>query len=121
MRDQSEAPPVRSTKICTEIAYPACMLVAETNRPMRRSKEVQLTVLASVALTITGCNEPRNCVDANSRLLPPSACQTSSPATGAHWIYGGSSGGHIGDTVVGGSISRGGFGGIGGLGDAGGE
>lgn len=33
---------------------------------------------------------------------------------GAHYVYGGSSGGHVGDAVVGGSVSRGGFGAIGG-------
>jgi hypothetical protein len=68
-------------------------------------------------LSLTACrDEQQNCVDANNRLLPPSACQTGAP--GAHFIYGGSSGGNIGDTVVGGSVTRGGFGSFGGSGDA---
>ena len=33
---------------------------------------------------------------------------------GSHYVYGGSSGGQVGDGVIGGSVSRGGFGGIGG-------
>lgn len=87
---------------------------------MRRSREVQLTILASLALTLTGCQpEQRDCVDAQSRKLPDSACQASPGSSGyvpgAHYWYGGSSGGHMGDTVIGGgSVSRGGFGGIGG-------
>jgi hypothetical protein len=90
---------------------------------MRRSKEVQLTLLATVALAMTGCHEHRDCVDVNNHLLQDSACQAATPTgTGAHWIYGGASGGHVGDAVVGGSsVSRGGFGGTGGGGDAGGE
>lgn len=87
---------------------------------MRRSREVHLTLLASVALTLTACrSEQRDCVDAQSRKLPDQACQASPGGTGyvpgAHYWYGGSSGGHIGDSVLGGSsVSRGGFGGIGG-------
>ena len=78
---------------------------------MRKSKDVQLTLLASVALTLTACRStPRNCVDAQNRLLPDSACHSSSGVTGAHFLYGGSSGGHVGDAVVGGSVTRGGFG-----------
>jgi len=64
-------------------------------------------------LSMTACrDEQRNCVDAQNRLLPETNCQAG--ASGSHYIYGGSSGGHVGDTVVGGSVSRGGFGGIGG-------
>lgn len=71
---------------------------------------------------MTACHEKRNCVDAQNRLLPDSACQANStPVAGAHYVYGGSSGGHFGDAVVGGSVSRGGFGAIGGHGEAGGE
>lgn len=84
---------------------------------MRRSKEIQLTLVASLALSIIGC-EHRDCVDSQNRLLPDSACRTSSGATGAHYLYGGSSGGRVGDTVIGGSVSRGGFGATG---EAGGE
>lgn len=68
---------------------------------------------------MTACrDERRECVDAQNHLLPPSACQSS--ANGAHFVYGGSSGGHDGDTVVGASsVSRGGFGST--SGEAGGE
>lgn len=88
---------------------------------MRRSREIQLTLLASLALTtLTACrDEPGHCVDAQNRLLPDSSCQVSGGTGGAHYVYGGSSGGRVGDTVVGASVSRGGFGGIGG--DGGGE
>ncbi|MGA2349493.1 MAG: hypothetical protein ABSF70_03590 [Terracidiphilus sp.] len=88
---------------------------------MRKSREVKLTLLAAIALSMTACRDQRqDCVDAQGRLLPDSACQTG--VYGSHYVYGGSSGGHVGDAVVGGSITRGGFGGIGGEdGGAGGE
>jgi hypothetical protein len=86
---------------------------------MRKSREIHLTLLAVMALSVTACrDEHRDCVDSTGRLLPDSSCQTNTP--GAHYWYGGSSGGHIGDSVVGGSsVSRGGFGGIGGDGGGG--
>jgi hypothetical protein len=94
---------------------------------MRRSKEVELTLLAALALSMTACREQRrNCVDSQNRLLPDSACQVPGSGssgyygTSGHYIYGGSSGGHIGDSVVGGSVSRGGFGGFGGSSASGG-
>jgi hypothetical protein len=88
---------------------------------MRKSPEVHLTLLAAIALSMTACrDERRDCVDANSRLQSDSACQAGS--RGSHYIYGGSSGGHYGDYVIGGSsVSRGGFGGTGGHGGDGGE
>jgi len=62
---------------------------------------------------MTGCRDERaDCVDAQNRKLPDSSCHAGS--SGAHYVYGGSSGGNIGDTVVGGSVTRGGFGGTGG-------
>ena len=68
---------------------------------------------------MTGCrDEHQDCVDAKNHLLPPSACQ-SGRAPGAHYVYGGSSGGHVGDSVVGGSVTRGGFGSSGGAADGG--
>jgi len=74
---------------------------------------------------MTACrDDAQHCVDSQNRLLPDSACRTgtSSPVGGAHYIYGGSTGGNVGDSVVGGSVSRGGFGGTGGSGgEAGGE
>jgi hypothetical protein len=87
---------------------------------MRKSREVPLTLLTAVALSLTACRDQhQDCVDAQSRKLPDANCQAGT--TGAHYIYGGSSGGHMGDIVIGGSVTRGGFGGIGGGGDAGGE
>lgn len=102
-------------------------LDCDTHNTMRRSREVHLTLLASLALTLTACKpEHRDCVDAQSRKLPDSACQATPGSTGyvagAHYWYGGASGGHVGDTVIGGSsVSRGGFGGIGGSEHGGGE
>jgi hypothetical protein len=87
---------------------------------MRKSREVHLTILAAVALSMTACRDKRqDCVDAQSHLLPDAACH--SGATGAHYIYGGSSGGHVGDIVIGGSVTRGGFGGFGSSGGGGGD
>jgi len=102
---------------------------------MRKSAAVPLTVLAAVAAFATGCHhtaESRRCVDAQGRIVPDTNCENHS-GTGAaaflayHYLYGGSSGGHIGDAVVGGhstpsesGVSRGGFG-HGGGGEGGGE
>jgi hypothetical protein len=87
---------------------------------MRKSPEVKLTLLAALALSVTACrSEHRDCVDAQGHLQPDSACQSGSTG-GYHYIYGGSSGGHVGDYVLGGSTTpRGGFGGIGGDGGGG--
>jgi hypothetical protein len=94
---------------------------------MRKSKEVPLTLLAAIALLPLGCrdDETRNCVDAQGRIVPDTSCQNSTPGAPYHYLYGGSSGGHIGDAVIGGSttpssgVSTGGFGHGGG--DGGGE
>ncbi len=100
---------------------------------MRKSREVPLTLLTAVALASVGCQDSlRRCVDAQNRLVEDSACeQQKNPPGGAgyHYVSGGSSGGHIGDTVVGAEesgVTRGGFGhgdggdgGHGGGGDAG--
>lgn len=91
---------------------------------MRKSREVPLTLLASVALAsmgpvgLIGCHdEPRHCVDAQNHLMPDANCATHSGGVGMfHYVYGGSSGGHVGDIVIGASVSRGGFGGGGGEG-----
>jgi len=81
-------------------------------------------------ITHSSCEQRRSCVDSQNRLLPDSACQAQNSGSsgyygssngGAHYIYGGSSGGRVGDAVMGGSVSRGGFGGIGGSGEGGGE
>jgi hypothetical protein len=87
---------------------------------MRKSGEVPLTILAAVALSLTACrDQPRDCVDAQSHKIPDAGCQAGT--SGAHYVYGGSSGGNVGDTVFGGSVTRGGFGGTGGGDAAGGE
>ena len=42
---------------------------------MGKSREVQLTLLAAIALSMTACREERrDCVDAQSRLVPDAAC-----------------------------------------------
>ena len=46
--------------------------------------------------------------------MPDSNCEIHSGSGGFHSVYGGSSGGHVGDLVIGASVSRGGFGGEGG-------
>jgi hypothetical protein len=86
---------------------------------MRKSREVPLTLLAAAALASVGCHDqPRHCVDAQNHLQPDSVCEARQGST-FHYVYGGSSGGHYGDTVVGSSVSRGGFGGF--FGGEGGE
>jgi hypothetical protein len=95
---------------------------------MRKSSSVPLTLLAVAGLgtlgiiaasEMDGCdNGPAHCVDAQNHLMPDAYCQNSS-FVGYHYVYGGSCGGHLGDVVFGGSISRGGFGQGGG--DEGGE
>lgn len=94
---------------------------------MRRSREVNLTVLAAVAFSMTACRpEHRDCVDKQGMKEPDTYCEASGGGGGAyHYVYGGASGGHVGDAVIGGSSTpRGGFGGFGGDGSghsAGGE
>ena len=90
---------------------------------MRRSREVHLTLLAAIALSMTACqDDTAHCVDSQNRILPDDNCQsTYRGTTGAHYVYGGSSGGRVGDAVVGSSVTRGGFGGFGGSSDGGGE
>jgi hypothetical protein len=106
---------------------------------MRKSRTVPLTLLAAAALAASpGCDDrPRevsNCVDNQSHIVSDQKCEHPAfyggsyggGSNGFHYIYGGSSGGHMNDTVVGESlapapgavvvsgetgISRGGFGG----------
>ena len=97
---------------------------------MRKSSDVPLTLLAAVALFATGCRdvpETRNCVDRQGRIAPEGNCQAHSGGGGFYYLYGGRSGGHVGDVVVGGNtspgrggVTRGGFGHAGG-GEGGGE
>jgi hypothetical protein len=90
---------------------------------MRKSSEVKLTILAAAALAIVGCrSQRRDCVDLQGHLEPDSYCQATGGGAGStyHYVYGGSSGGHVGDSVIGGSSTpRGGFGAFGGDGGGG--
>ncbi len=103
---------------------------------MRKSRDVSLTVLAALSFATIACrNQPaevRNCVDAQGRIVPDTNCQNQ-PHGGAfvplyRYVYGGASGGHLGDAVLGGhaassaeeGVSRGGFGHAGGEGGEGG-
>jgi hypothetical protein len=83
---------------------------------MRKSREVKLTVLAAVALSMTACRpEHRDCVDSQNRKEPDSYCDATGGGGIYHYVYSGSSGGNMGDTVIGGSATpRGGFGAFGG-------
>ena len=88
---------------------------------MRRAREIPTCVLLLAAgASLAGCNEHRDCVDAYNRKQPDSYCNVGTHS-GAHFLYGGRSGGGYGDTVVGGhaqsGISRGGFGHAGGGGE----
>ena len=117
---------------------------------MKRTEHITLGLLAGMALAFTsGCHRPperRNCVDETGSITTDQNCQLAEqrrrsgfigPMPYYHYLYGGSSGGHIGDRVVNGNpmpgmnggggffggISRGGFGGTGsaGSGGSGGE
>jgi hypothetical protein len=120
---------------------------------MKKTQHITLGLLAGMALAFTsGCNRPperRNCVDETGSITSDQNCQLVEqrrrsgyigPQPFYHYLYGGSSGGNMGDRVVGGSpvpsissgsggggffggISRGGFGGTGsaGSGGSGGE
>ena len=97
---------------------------------MKKSSQITLGLVASVAMAFTvGCRrstQAQNCVAADNRIVADSWCdesderQRSNPGMyyPYHWMYGGSSGGRLGDTVFNGSptptpgvaISRGGFG-----------
>jgi len=117
---------------------------------MKRTQHITLGLLAGMALAFTsGCSrrpERRDCVDEAGRIANDQNCQMveqrrHSGYTGIlpyyHYLYGGSSGGHIGDQVFNGNpaagmgasssavggVSRGGFGSTGnsGSGGSGGE
>lgn len=83
---------------------------------MRRTKEIKLTLLATLAMASTGaCRQPRtevrNCIDAQGHIVVDWDCDQPNNSSsggyhgGFHYIYGGSSGGRIGDTVFGGSVA----------------
>jgi hypothetical protein len=117
---------------------------------MKKTQHITLGLLAGMALAFTSaCNqrpERRDCVDETGRIISDQNCQTVEqrrhsgyigPMPYYHYLYGGSTGGHIGDVVINGNpvlgmssgggffggIMRGGFGGTGsaGHGGSGGE
>jgi len=100
---------------------------------MKKSSSITLGLLAAAALmATTGCSrrtEVRECVDKDHRIVEPALCQQQEEnrQRGGYmggyypylWHYGGSSGGRLGDAVMGGSstptpgmsaVTRGGFG-----------
>jgi hypothetical protein len=115
---------------------------------MRKSRSVPLTLLAAAAISVsTGCDAPtqvRNCVDDQNHIVPDDRCNHMVGSGGGggipgryRYVYGGASGGRVGDAVVGastepaagtrvvsgetGAVVRGGFGGGGEGGHGGGE
>jgi hypothetical protein len=85
---------------------------------MRKSQAVPLTLLAAAALSSgSGCDdhprEVRNCVDGQNHIVSDQKCEHPSfyggyyggGPWGFRYIYGGASGGNMGDTVVGGSAT----------------
>jgi len=100
---------------------------------MKKSSSITLGLLAAAALlATTGCSrrtQVRDCIDKDRRLVEPGLCQQQDEMrnrpgyVGGYypylWHYGGSSGGRLGDAVMGGSptlspgysaVTRGGFG-----------
>jgi hypothetical protein len=114
---------------------------------MKRTQHITLGLLAGMALAFTsGCNrrpERRDCVDESGRITGEQNCQMADerrrsgyigPMPYYHYLYGGSTGGHMGDAVVNGNpvpgmssgssgffggVSRGGFGSTGSVGSGG--
>lgn len=78
---------------------------------MKRSRTIQLTLVASAAAVLTGCNEQpvRHCVDANNRVVDDRYCGGNGVAGrpgGFVWYYGGPRGYiPMGSTMSGGSLS----------------
>lgn len=86
---------------------------------MKRTSHITLGLLATAALAFTsGCHrtpEHRDCVDERNMIANEQNCQLAdqqrrngySGYVPYHYMYGGSSGGHVGDAVVGGNASPG--------------
>jgi len=98
---------------------------------MKKSSQITLGLVAAAAMAFTSAchkkpTQTQSCVDAENHIVADSWCEEAEQkrrtSPGAFfpyvWIYGGSSGGRMGDTVFGGSavptpgasITRGGFG-----------
>ena len=78
----------------------------------RRSREIPAClILLATSAALAGCEPRRDCIDASGQKLPDSACSAAQGrGSSAHFIYGGRGGTRVGDTVSGGSTTRGGFG-----------
>lgn len=85
---------------------------------MRKSHAVPLTLLAAAAVSAgSGCDnhprEVRNCIDDQNHIVSDQKCDHpagyggyyGSGSGGFRYVYGGASGGGMGDTVVGGSAT----------------
>ena len=84
---------------------------------MRKSQTVPLTLLAAAAFSAgSGCDHPReirNCVDSQNHIVSDEKCDHPAAyggyygggAGGYRYLYGGASGGSMGDTVVGGNAN----------------
>jgi hypothetical protein len=97
---------------------------------MKKSSQITLGLVAATAMAFTSAchkkTQTQTCVDAENRIVADSWCEDAEQKRRTNpggfyphvWIFGGSSGGRIGDTVFGGSavptpgvsITRGGFG-----------
>jgi hypothetical protein len=73
---------------------------------MRKSGHLPLRILTGIAEALRGpseLRESRYCVDEDGKIVNDSFCENSQLGTRYHWVYGGSSRGHVGDAVKGGS------------------
>ena len=97
---------------------------------MKKSSQITLGLVAATAMAFTSAchkkTQTQTCIDAENHIVADSWCEDAEKTRRSNpgaffpyvWIYGGSSGGRIGDTVLGGSavptpgvsITRGGFG-----------
>ena len=108
----------------------------ELGRSRRRSSHVPLLVLGAAGATlligsaVDGCDNTQRCVDNQGRIVADAMCHSGpgagggfgAPMPGYRYMYGGMTGGRVGDAVVGGASTSGGvrFGGFGGGGEGGG-
>ncbi len=86
---------------------------------LKKSSNITLGLLATLAVAFTsGCNrtaERRDCVDEQNRIVGQDNCVNAETQRRGgyggyipyHWLYGGSSGGRVGDTVFNGNSAPG--------------
>jgi hypothetical protein len=83
---------------------------------LKKSSQITLGLVASLALAFTsGCRrtQVQNCVGADNRIVDDQFCDQADQQRRNNpngyvpyrWLFGGSSGGHLGDNVFGGSTS----------------